>query len=72
MAARRPASRAALIHAQQVNIDTLLGCADRALRTVFAPATSGRAVPGEDLPEAQLTDAQREHARLDLGQIREM
>jgi ubiquinone biosynthesis monooxygenase Coq7 len=46
-----------------VNIDTLLGCADRALRTVFAPATSGRAVPGEDLPEAQLTDAQREHAR---------
>jgi ubiquinone biosynthesis monooxygenase Coq7 len=46
-----------------MNVDTLLSCADRALRTLFAPATSGRSVPGEDLPEAPLTDAQREHAR---------
>jgi ubiquinone biosynthesis monooxygenase Coq7 len=46
-----------------MNIDLLLACADRALRTLFAPATSARAVPGEALPEAQLTDAQREHAR---------
>jgi ubiquinone biosynthesis monooxygenase Coq7 len=46
-----------------MNVDVLLACADRALRTLFAPATSGRAIPGEQSPEAQLTDAQREHAR---------
>lgn len=44
-------------------LDTLLGCTDRALRTLFAPATTIRPVPGEDLPEAQLTDAQRELSR---------
>lgn len=32
---------------------------DRGLRTLFAPAQSARATPGEDLPEAELTDEQR-------------
>ena len=32
---------------------------DRALRTVFAPASSVRPVPGDGLPEAELTDEER-------------
>lgn len=35
---------------------------DRALRTVFAPARSVRSVPGDDLPDAPLDDAQKRHA----------
>ena len=35
---------------------------DKALRTVFAPARSVRAVPGEDVPEAELDAAERSHA----------
>ncbi|PKO55822.1 MAG: demethoxyubiquinone hydroxylase family protein [Betaproteobacteria bacterium HGW-Betaproteobacteria-21] len=35
---------------------------DRALRTVFAPARSVRPVPGDDLPDAPLDDAQKRHA----------
>lgn len=35
---------------------------DKALRTVFAPARSVRPVPGEDVPDAELTDAERAHA----------
>ncbi|MCK6408132.1 MAG: demethoxyubiquinone hydroxylase family protein [Thauera sp.] len=35
---------------------------DKALRTVFAPARSVRAVPGEDVPDAELSDAERSHA----------
>lgn len=34
---------------------------DRALRTVFAPAVSRRPVPGHDLPDALLDDAEREN-----------
>ena len=39
--------------------DRLLIPLDRALRTLFAPASSARPLPGEDLPEAELSDAQR-------------
>lgn len=35
---------------------------DKALRTVFAPARSVRPVPGEDVPDAELSDAERAHA----------
>ncbi len=35
---------------------------DKALRTVFAPARSVRPVPGDDLPDAVLDDAQKRHA----------
>ncbi|MBI4756526.1 MAG: 2-polyprenyl-3-methyl-6-methoxy-1,4-benzoquinone monooxygenase [Betaproteobacteria bacterium] len=35
---------------------------DRALRTVFAPAATVRPVPGEELPEVPLSDAERGHA----------
>ncbi len=40
-------------------MDKLIMQFDRALRTVFAPAASARSVPGDDLPEASLDDAQR-------------
>lgn len=43
-------------------IDTFILEFDKALRTVFAPARSVRPVPGDDLPEAALDDAQRQHA----------
>ncbi|WP_018953732.1 2-polyprenyl-3-methyl-6-methoxy-1,4-benzoquinone monooxygenase [Thioalkalivibrio sulfidiphilus] len=44
-------------------IDRLLCGADNALRTLFAtPAGTGRPVPGADLPEAELSDAERTHA----------
>jgi ubiquinone biosynthesis monooxygenase Coq7 len=45
-----------------MNLDTAIACADRALRTLFAPAVSNRTVPGDALPEAELTDTQRRHA----------
>jgi len=35
---------------------------DRALRTVFAPAQSVRPVPGDDLPDAAMSDSDRRHA----------
>jgi ubiquinone biosynthesis monooxygenase Coq7 len=34
---------------------------DKALRTVFAPASTARKVPGSDLPEATLTEQERRH-----------
>lgn len=43
-------------------IDALILQFDRALRTVFAPARSVRPVPGDELPEASLEDAERRHA----------
>lgn len=43
-------------------IDSLILEFDKALRTVFAPARSVRPVPGDDLPEAGLDEAQRQHA----------
>lgn len=43
-------------------IDALIIEFDKALRTVFAPAATSRAMPGEALPEASLDDGQRRHA----------
>jgi ubiquinone biosynthesis monooxygenase Coq7 len=43
-------------------IDTLIREFDTALRTVFAPASTSRPMPGQDLPEADHDDAQRRHA----------
>ncbi|TAH49871.1 MAG: 2-polyprenyl-3-methyl-6-methoxy-1,4-benzoquinone monooxygenase [Betaproteobacteria bacterium] len=43
-------------------IDQLILEFDRALRTVFAPARSVRPIPGDDLPDAPLEDAERRHA----------
>lgn len=39
--------------------DRLLIPLDRALRTLFAPASGARPLPGEDLEEGELSDAQR-------------
>lgn len=35
---------------------------DKSLRTLFAPATSARPVPGETLPETRLEESERRHA----------
>ena len=35
---------------------------DKALRTVFTSARSVRPVPGEDIPDAEMSDAERAHA----------
>jgi ubiquinone biosynthesis monooxygenase Coq7 len=43
-------------------LDELIVAFDKGLRTVFAPAQSLRAVPGEELAEAELTGEQRAHA----------
>jgi ubiquinone biosynthesis monooxygenase Coq7 len=40
-------------------LDELIVAFDRGLRTVFAPAQSLRAAPGDDLPEAEMTEEQR-------------
>lgn len=42
--------------------DFLIGEFDKALRTLFAPAPTKRRMPGEDLPEADMTDEERKHA----------
>ncbi|MFZ5555498.1 MAG: 2-polyprenyl-3-methyl-6-methoxy-1,4-benzoquinone monooxygenase [Pseudomonadota bacterium] len=44
-----------------LNLDPLLIQIDDAIRTLFAPAHSGRPVPGADLPEASLGDEERCH-----------
>jgi ubiquinone biosynthesis monooxygenase Coq7 len=41
------------------SLDELVVAFDKGLRTVFAPARSSRAMPGEDLSEADMTDEQR-------------
>jgi len=43
-------------------IDRFILQFDKALRTVFAPAPTVRAMPGADLPEAELDEAERHHA----------
>ena len=43
-------------------IDELIIAFDRGLRTVFGPARSVRAVPGEDLPQHEMSASQRAHA----------
>jgi ubiquinone biosynthesis monooxygenase Coq7 len=40
-------------------LDDLIVAFDRGLRTVFAPAQSQRATPGEDLPESEMTEEKR-------------
>jgi len=42
--------------------DSLIIEFDKALRTVFAPAGTLRPVPGADLPEADLKEAEKRHA----------
>lgn len=42
-------------------IDELITEFDKALRTVFAPAPTLRAVPGAELPEAEMDLSQRKH-----------
>ena len=42
-------------------IDALIPEIDKALRAVFAPASSRRAMPGADLPEAEMSVAEKRH-----------
>jgi ubiquinone biosynthesis monooxygenase Coq7 len=42
-------------------IETLIPEFDKALRAVFAAAPTRRPMPGEDLPEAELSDAEVRH-----------
>lgn len=42
-------------------LDPLILQADLALRTLFAKAPTGRPMPGEHLPEADLDEAERQH-----------
>lgn len=43
-------------------LDPLIMQVDRALRTLLVPAPTVRPMPGEHLPEADLTEAERSHA----------
>lgn len=43
-------------------IDPLIVAVDKALRTLFAPASTARAVPGAGEPEGDLSEAERAHA----------
>jgi 3-demethoxyubiquinol 3-hydroxylase len=43
-------------------LDRLILEFDKGLRTIFAPAPTRRPMPGADLPEAELGDAERRHA----------
>lgn len=43
-------------------IDACIVEFDKMLRTLFAPTTSVRAMPGADLPEAQMSEAERRRA----------
>lgn len=43
-------------------IDRLIVSFDRGLRTLFAPAMSARELPGEHLPEGEMSPAERAHA----------
>lgn len=45
-----------------MNLDNIIIEFDRAMRTVFGPATSVRPVPGAETQEADLTDRERRHA----------
>lgn len=42
-------------------LDRLIPEVDKVLRTLFAPATSQRPMPGAHLPEAELTEADKRH-----------
>lgn len=43
-------------------LDALIVEFDKALRTIFAPAPTTRPMPGEDIPDAEMSDAERRHA----------
>lgn len=43
-----------------MNVDTLITEFDSALRTVFSTARSTRPVPGDELPDVELSDAERQ------------
>jgi ubiquinone biosynthesis monooxygenase Coq7 len=43
-------------------LDQLIPEVDKVLRALFAPAPTRRPMPGEDLPEAALSDAEKRHA----------
>jgi 3-demethoxyubiquinol 3-hydroxylase len=45
-----------------LDIDRLIVSFDRGLRTLFGPAVSSREVPGAELPEPEMSDADRQHA----------
>jgi ubiquinone biosynthesis monooxygenase Coq7 len=45
-----------------MDLDNIIIEFDRAVRTVFGPATTVRPVPGAEIPEAELTDKERCHA----------
>lgn len=45
-----------------MNLDFLINPLDSALRTLFAPAQSERPVPGDSLPEAELSDDEKKLA----------
>ena len=45
-----------------IDLDRLIIAFDNGLRTLFAPAHSARAVPGEDIAETELDAAERELA----------
>ncbi|MHB9117634.1 MAG: 2-polyprenyl-3-methyl-6-methoxy-1,4-benzoquinone monooxygenase [Burkholderiales bacterium] len=48
-----------------MNLDQLIEQFDKGLRTVFAPAQTKRPLPGDDLPEAEMSEEEkREAARL--------
>lgn len=42
-------------------IDALIPEFDKALRALFAPAPTQRPMPGEDLPEAELSESEKRH-----------
>src|SRR5688572_25743335 len=45
-----------------MDIDRLITSFDRGLRTLFGPAVTSRDVPGADLPEREMSEADRQHA----------
>ncbi|MGD9786536.1 MAG: 2-polyprenyl-3-methyl-6-methoxy-1,4-benzoquinone monooxygenase [Sulfuricellaceae bacterium] len=44
------------------DLDKLIVQFDKGLRTLFAPAQTLRPLPGEDLPEAEMSEAEKKHA----------
>ena len=42
-------------------IDALIQEFDKALRALFAPAPTRRPMPGADLPEAEMNEAEKRH-----------
>ncbi len=59
-----PSSSTGVRTSRAINMssDMLIAEFDHALRTVFAPARSGRPVPGAELPEVPLDSSQKQHA----------